>query len=1299
MNSTRFFRFYVFAATATWVSVVIALMLLNFRQIRDAQYTMATSDAREHVNEDNAFRFWVASMGGVYVPVTDRTQPNANLSQVPERDIETPTGKSLTLINSAYLLRLIMTDYADLYGIRGHLAGVAPSRKETVPDEWEKAALLKFQEGIPEISKVATMGGISYLRLMKPMYVKEQCLECHKNQNYTVGNVAGGVSVAVPLGPYFARMQSEMIFCAACYGIVLLFGLTGILMGRNRLVHHIEERDKTENALHVRTAELVNVNAELRAEVEERKRAEVALQQSEREKAILNQIANIFLSIPDEKMYEEVLAVILKALKCRYGLFGYIGDCGDLIVPSITKEIWSDCRVAGKSIVFPWHLWGDSLWGKSIKEKKSYSSDGPFQTPEGHLPVYNFLTVPIVFRDKTIGLVSLANKDGGFSVEDKTILERIVCNISPILNTRLQSDKQELERKLAEDALRESEARLRQIIDLVPHKIFVKSCEGKYLLVNKAVAEAYNTSVSDLTGKNHADFHPDESELQKMLQDDQEVITKGETKFIPDERCTDAQGNQCFMQTTKVPFNILGDKTAAVLGVAIDITDKKRTEEALRENQSRLELALRSAHMGVWRIDLIENKRHFDDQVCHLLGIDPAKFTGTAEEFYTAVHPHDREMLKAALTRTIEQDAPYEVEYRAVWPDGSVHYVTARGKLFRDETGQPVRLDGLIWDFTERKQAQQALSDSEERLSLALASARMGVWEWDLSTNAIFWSPECYNIFGVKSFGGNLESFTEIVHPEDLDEVWLRIEHALGQRTIYKEEFRIIQPGGNVRWVTGLGQVQYDADGKPLRFVGNIQDVTERKEAEESLIVSEDRYRRLFEDAVLGIFRSTPSGKLVSVNPAYARMYGFDSPAEAQSLVNDTAVDLFVDPSRREDMMRMISDSKGPVHLENQYKRKDGSIFTGSLHAWAVYDKEGKLLYVEGFVEDITDRKRAEEEKEMLEAELRQAQKLEAIGTLAGGIAHDFNNILQPMIGYTEMALSELLPAHPVRDDLEQVLNASLRAKELVRQILAISRSTEEQQRIPIDISSIVKEALKLLRSSLPTSIEMRQKIRKGVAAADPTQIHQVLMNLCTNAAHAMDDKGILEVHLSPVNLSESDLTDLSIVDLKPGPYLRLKVSDTGCGMDASTMEHIFDPYFTTKEVGKGSGLGLAVVNGIVKRHDGAMTVRSEPGKGTTFSVYIPKVDIQPEAIMQVDDLQPRGSERILLVDDEPAVMGMGTRLLEHLGYRVTISNRQCERVGGFPFKSGRIRPRRHRLCYAQNDRARFGQKNVADSA
>jgi PAS domain S-box-containing protein len=343
--------------------------------------------------------------------------------------------------------------------------------------------------------------------------------------------------------------------------------------------------------------------------ITERKRTEEALQQSEREKAILNQIANVFLTIPDEKIFEEVLAVILKTLKCRYGVFGYTEDSGDLIIPSMTKEIWSDCQVEGKSMVFPPHLRGDSLWGKAIKEKKSFSSDEPFQTPEGHLPVYNFLTVPIIFANKTIGLVCVANKDGGFSVEDRAVLERIADNISPILNTRLQRDKQELERKRAEEALRENEAKLRQIIDLVPHMIFLKDWDGQYLLVNKAVAEAYKTSVSALMGKHHADFHPDESELQNMLQDDREVITKGETKFISEEPYTDAQGKVRFLQTTKVPFHLLGDKTPAVLGVAIDITDKKRAEEELRKSRDELELRVRErtaelekANQELWQI-------------------------------------------------------------------------------------------------------------------------------------------------------------------------------------------------------------------------------------------------------------------------------------------------------------------------------------------------------------------------------------------------------------------------------------------------------------------------------------------------------------------------------------------------------------------------------------------------------------------------------------------------------------------------------------------------------------------------
>ncbi len=361
----------------------------------------------------------------------------------------------------------------------------------------------------------------------------------------------------------------------------------------------MQDEDKSKEQLLV---ELKALRQRL-AESEKGKGAStIALRQSEREKTILDQIANVFLTIPDEKIYEEVLAVIVNALKCRYGVFGYTGDNGDLIIPGMTTEIWSECRIEEKSIVFPRHLWGNSLWGKSLIEKKSFSSDGPFQTPEGHLPVYNFLTVPIVFADKTIGVAAVANKDGGFSPEDKTILERVADHISPVLNTRLQRDIQGLKRKRTEDALRESEARLRQIIDLAPLMIFVKDLEGKYLLANKAVADVHGTSVSTLIGKYQSDFHLDANQLQNMLQDDREVITKGEAKSIQEEAYTDRQGNLRFFRTAKVPFHLLGDKTPAVLGVAMDITVNKRAKEVQRESEACLAATIESIPFEFWAI-------------------------------------------------------------------------------------------------------------------------------------------------------------------------------------------------------------------------------------------------------------------------------------------------------------------------------------------------------------------------------------------------------------------------------------------------------------------------------------------------------------------------------------------------------------------------------------------------------------------------------------------------------------------------------------------------------------------------
>ena len=329
-------------------------------------------------------------------------------------------------------------------------------------------------------------------------------------------------------------------------------------------------------------------------------------------------------------------------------------------------------------------------------------------------------------------------------------------------------------------------------------------------------------------------------------------------------------------------------------------------------------------------------------------------------------------------------------------------------------------------------------------------------------------------------------------------------------------------------------------------------------------------------------------------------------------------------------------------------KKKDGSLFEEEATISPVLDTEGTITNYVAVKHDVTD-------QVMLRRQLRQAQKMEAIGTLAGGIAHDFNNILSCILGYGDMILEELPEGGGLRFQQEQVIKAGNRAKELVNQILAFSRQSE-QERIPLAIHLIVKEAIKLLRSSIPTTIKIQENIDKkaGMVLADPTQLHQIVMNLCTNAYHAMRETGgTLAITLSSCLLEDDDFK-VNGSGLTAGCYVKLEIGDTGCGMDQQTMENIFNPYFTTKKRGEGTGLGLAMVHGIVKTYSGHITVSSELGKGTTFSVYLPQVSpAQLEVTKEKKTPYPIGTERILIIDDEEVIVQMESQMLTSLGYKV----------------------------------------------
>lgn len=441
--------------------------------------------------------------------------------------------------------------------------------------------------------------------------------------------------------------------------------------------------------------------------------------------------------------------------------------------------------------------------------------------------------------------------------------------------------------------------------------------------------------------------------------------------------------------------------------------------------------------------------------------------------------------------------------------------------------------------------------------------------------------------------------------------------------------------------------------------------VAELRLAHEELKVSENNYRSIFENAVEGIYRSTPEGRFLTASPSMAGILGYDSPESLVSSVTDIGLQCYATPDDRESLIRKLKQDGVVRGFEIRMKKKDDSIIWCSVSARLILYEQGQGPCIEGFCMDISRQKDAEQALRESQAQLWQAQKMEAIGTMAGGIAHDFNNILFPVLGYAQM-LSDDLPDGPLQDRLNEVIRGAMRAGDLVKQILTFSRQTGHENQL-LNIRPVLKEALKLSRATLPATIEIRQDTQnvQGMVRADPTQIHQIIMNLIVNAFHAMEDNGgTLTVRLGDENFTRDNIPDS---ELSPGPYVCLTVTDTGVGMDDTTREKIFDPYFTTKTLNKGTGLGLSVVHGIVKSYHGGIVVKSEPGKGSSFEVCLPRIVSETEDKTEIKKVSARtGNERILIVDDEEAIARMLGQVTERLGYHVTALCNSAEALEAF---------------------------------
>ncbi|MBF0528550.1 MAG: PAS domain S-box protein, partial [Deltaproteobacteria bacterium] len=711
-----------------------------------------------------------------------------------------------------------------------------------------------------------------------------------------------------------------------------------------------------------------------------------------------------------------------------------------------------------------------------------------------------------------------------------------------------------------------------------------------------------------------------------------------------------------------------------------DITDRKKAEDTLRESEARFRLIYEHMAVGVAQVSLTFRIESVNAAFCRMLGYREEELLGKYLQDIT--HPESiEENLRQQTLLASGMIDNYHMEKKYIHKKGHTIYAIIDTILIRDGNDQPLYCLGTVMDISAHKRAEEALRrieagkikeealrESARRVTLLAEQSRTVTWEVNPEGLYIYVSDVSEAVWGYRPDELVGQRHFYDLHPEERREMFKAAAFKVFE---LKGDFtNLVNPiqarDGHLIWVSTNGIPMLNSNGELLGYCGSDTDISERKRVEEDLLDSEERFRLTFKaspDAVN--INRLEDGLYVDINEGFTILTGYTR----ADVSGKTSLDISI-WHNQDDRKKLVDRLKEHGYIENleaNFRRKNGSIGTALMSARVITLKG--IPHIISITRDISDRKLAEEEKEKLQGKLVQAQKMEAIGTLAGGIAHDFNNILGAIMGYTQLAILESQKESPHKQYLEQIYQAGLRATDLVKHILSFSRQTEHQP-VVVQVSSLIKEALKLIRASLPSTIEIRQHFTfiDSVVFADPTSIHQIVMNLCTNASHAMEEKGgILSVDLQEVIIDQDYLC--GDFKLSPGSYVKLSVNDTGSGIKPEIMDRIFDPYFTTKDQEKGTGLGLAVIHGIVQSLKGAISVYSEPGKGTTFNVYLPIVEQITSTEVPTTEPFECGTERILFIDDEAVLADMGQRLLERLGYRVITKTSSLEALELFKAK------------------------------
>ncbi|MEI7990195.1 MAG: PAS domain-containing protein, partial [Chloroflexota bacterium] len=666
-------------------------------------------------------------------------------------------------------------------------------------------------------------------------------------------------------------------------------------------------------------------------------------------------------------------------------------------------------------------------------------------------------------------------------------------------------------------------------------------------------------------------------------------------------------------------------------------------------------------------LDYRTNELIWDERIYEFWGLPPGTPV-TLELFRKGIHPDDLKRVEAAVDNLNDPSSggKYFIQYRVIGiQTGIERCLELTGHTFYED-GKPSRFVGTAIDITDRKRAEEQIAHLLERFDLATRAAHLGVWDWDIIHDHLVWDDRMYELYGVKreDFSGAYETWLKGLHPDDRAQSDEISKQSLRGEKEYNTEFRVVLPDGSIRWLRSFGQVLRDADGKPQRMIGINNDITEQKQAEELIKASEARYRRLFENMqeaffVVEIIRDESGNPLdIRYLEANAACLSRAGRKKREEMVGHTYLELFFPNPTFDVWLTRFSEvalTGKSDHFE-QFAEATGLYF----EVFAYSPQIGQCAVV---LNDITERKQAEEEKNKLQEQLLQSQKLESIGRLAGGVAHDYNNMLGIIIGRSEAAMTKLDIKEPVYSDLREILQAAERSADLSRQLLTFARKQPVNLKV-INLNNAITDMIGMHRRLIGENIELIWTPWTNLWAAlfDPSQINQILANLLINARDAIADIGKITVETNNEVLNAED--NLHYPGMPAGEYVVLTVSDTGCGMEPEILTHIFEPFFTTKEIGKGTGLGLATVFGIVKQNDGYIFVTSQPGKGSVFKIYLPRFKEEISFSDEKDlsgDIPSGENETVLIVEDEEALLQLSQETLEELGYTVLAASSPVE--------------------------------------